>query len=78
MESNDLIGTACQFAKVLERQNLSCPDGINALAMAIGIWVEGQDGSHREMLPLVDAALKVAQITFDALRAGRNREPGKA
>lgn len=72
------IRLAWAIAKMLDDAVVSGPEGNMILAMALGIFVEGQDGSHRDMLPLAEATLKTAQVTFDALRAGRKRKPANA
>lgn len=71
-------GEAWKIAKALENTDL--PEGtvLAILGMAMGIYMEGRDGAHRELRPLTDAITKCAQISFDALRAGREREPGHA
>lgn len=77
-ESKDCIGRAHKIATELESEGRTATDAGLILAMALGIFVEGLEGGHREMRPLLDAHLNVAQQTFDALRASRTHEPGTA
>ena len=78
-ESPDRIGMAHRIASQLWDAGIRGPDGGVILAMALGIYVEAQEGcSHRNIWPLVGAMMKAAQMAFDALREGREREPGNA
>jgi len=74
----DRIGDSYKIAKMLWDSGYSGPDGATVLAMALGIYMESQEGSHRNMRPVVDAMLKSAQITFDAFQANKNRSSGSA
>jgi hypothetical protein len=41
--------------------------------MAMGIYMDAQEGSHRNLKPLADGVCEAAQIAFDALNAHRNK-----
>ena len=71
MSGRDNIGKAWEIAKLLDDGGYSPVDGSNILAMALGIFMEGQPDAHRNLKPLTDAMLKAAQIAFDALRDGK-------
>lgn len=68
------IARAHHIASELESEGYSAVDGGAVLSMALGIFMEGQPGSHRHLEPLTTTMLKVAQTAFDALRAGRERD----
>lgn len=76
--TNEHSGEAWKIAKALEATGL--PEGtvLAILGMAMGIYMEGRDGAHREMQPLTESITKCAQISFDAIRASRGRETGHA
>jgi hypothetical protein len=76
--SNDHTGAAWKIAKQMEESGYDETQALSVIGMALGIYVESIEGSHRGLLPLSDALLNVAQKTFDAMRAGRNREAGTA
>lgn len=78
MTDKSHIGRAHKIAAELEAEGYSAIDGSTILSMALGIFMEGKPDSHRNLKPLTDSMLKVAQISFDALRAGREREAGHA
>lgn len=77
-EQKPLLGLAHDIATQLGSQALDGPEGVQVLAMAMGIFLEGQEGSHREMIPVARAINEVAQIVFDKLREARGREAGHA
>lgn len=70
------IGRAHKIASELQAEGFSAVDGGLILSMALGIFMEVQPDSHRNLEPLAESMLAVAQKTFDALRAGRNRDAG--
>lgn len=74
----DSIGRAHKIASELEAEGFSTTEASTILAMALGILAEGDERGHRNLRPLANGMLKAAQLAFDALRDGRNREPGHA
>ncbi len=76
--AKSFIGDAWEIAHLLETKGFSGVDGALVLAMALGIFCEGQPDSHRGLKPLVDGVLTAAQGAFDALRASRDRDEGNA
>ena len=54
------------------------PDGLTVLAMALGIYMEAQEGAHRELKPLADTMCEVAQMVFDRFQQAKKMEPGNA
>jgi hypothetical protein len=74
----DRIRLAHEIATRLWDAGLRGPDGTVVLAMAMGIYMESQEGSHRNLKPINDALLSVAQQTFDAFQANKKRGPGHA
>lgn len=77
-DRKDTIGAAHKIASDLEADGYSTIDAATILATALGILAEGDERGHRNLKPLVDGMVKAAQIGFDALRASRSREPGRA
>lgn len=71
MANTVVIARAHKIAWELEEDGYSPTDGSMILSMALGIFMEGQVGSHRNLLPIAEAMLKIAQITFDAMREAR-------
>ena len=69
--SRGTVGRAWKIANELEAEGYSEIDASMILSMALGIFVEGVDGSHRNLKPLTDAMLEGAQMAFDALREAR-------
>lgn len=78
MADKSHIARAHKIAAELEAEGHSAVDGGIILSMALGIFMEGQPDSHRNLKPLTDSMLNVAQTAFDALRDGRKREAGHA
>lgn len=76
MTARSSIGRAHKIAIELEAEGYSGEDASVILSMALGIFMEGVDGGHRELKPLIDAMLKAAQISFDALRNSRSSKVG--
>jgi len=74
----DRISMAHKIATLLWDAGVRGPDGLTILGMAMGIYMEAQEGAHRNMRPLSEALLKSAQMTFDAFREGKQRQPGSA
>lgn len=70
------VRLAHEIATRLDEANLHGGEGSAVLAMAMGIYVEGEPGSHREFRVINDTMFKIAQMTFDTLRAARCRQPG--
>lgn len=70
------IGRAHRIATELEAEGYSDVEGSAILSMALGIFIEGFEGAHRNLQPLVKAHLDIAQQSFDALRASRDASPG--
>jgi hypothetical protein len=78
MSDRTHIGRAHKIASELGQEGYSPTDGGLILSMALGIFMEGQADSHRNLQPIADAMLKTAQMAFDALRDSRNRDAGRA
>lgn len=78
MDRKDTIGRAHKIATELEAEGYSAEDGSAVLSMALGIFVEGIEDSHRNLEPLVAGMHKAAKIAFDALRQSRQSKPGNA
>lgn len=78
MADKSNIARAHKIAAELEADGYSATDGSLILSMALGIFVEGQPDSHRNLELLTDAMLRAAQMAFDALRQGRKRNAGHA
>lgn len=74
-ETNPIVMAHC-FVTMLNKNGFTAVNGMTALGMALGLFIEGQEGAHRELKPLTDAICEAAQVTFDAIRIGRSREPG--
>lgn len=68
-----VIETAYEFAQKLWGMDITAPEGLMILGMAMGIFLESVEGSHRDMIPLADALHETAQRTFDQMRGGRDR-----
>lgn len=74
MLDRSLIPRAHKIASELETEGRGAAEVSAILSMALGIFMEGQPNSHRNLQPLADTMLSGAQMAFDALREGRNRE----
>lgn len=72
------ISIAHGIATALWDAGVSGPDGLTIMAMALGIYMESQEGSHRNLEPLAEVVCSVAKQTFDAFRQGKKREPAHA
>jgi hypothetical protein len=70
------IARAHKIAAELEAEGLDVVTAGTIIGMALGIFMEGQPHSHRNLVPLATALNDVAQKAFDALREGRERDPG--
>ena len=51
-------------------------EGVAVLAMALGIYMEAQEGAHCEFRPLIEGMLRAAQMTYDAFQ--QRHEAGHA
>jgi hypothetical protein len=78
MNRTDTIARAHKIATELEAEGYSPEDGSMVLSMALGIFVEGTENSHRNLEPLIAGMHRAAQIAFDALRQSRQSKPGTA
>lgn len=76
--TDELVRRAHLIAADLEQSGVSAVDGSTILSVALGIFMEAQAGSHRNLEPVLSAMLKAAQLTFDAVRTARERDPGHA
>lgn len=74
----DNIGLAHDIAVLLWDAGVRGPDGTLILGMAMGIYMEAQEGAHRGLKPIADALCAVAVQTYDAFQAAREREEGHA
>ena len=72
------IARAHKIASELEAEGCSAMEAGVIISMALGIFMEGQPNSHRNLQPLAASMFEIAQKSFDALREGRNKEPGHA
>ena len=72
------IDLAHEIATRLWDAGMRGHDGITVLSMAMGIYMEAQEGAHRNLRPISDAMLLAAQQTFDAFQQARRRQPGNA
>lgn len=70
----DHIALAHDIATRLWDAGLRGPDGMTVMGMAMGIYMEAQEGSHRNLKPIADAVCSVAQQTFDAFQQSRERK----
>lgn len=73
--SCDRIGLAYEIATRLWDAGRRGPEGVTVLAMAMGIYMEAQEGAHRNLKPINDVMLTVAQMTFDSFQANKRRAP---
>lgn len=59
---------AQRIARTLAEADLRENEGVGILGMALGIYIEAQPGSNRDMQLWRDGLLTVAQMAFDAMR----------
>lgn len=77
-EPKPSIDLAYEIASMLWEKGFRGPDGLTVIGMAMGIYLEAQEGAHRNLEPINDALLRAAKMTFDAMRAGRDGKAGTA
>ncbi len=74
----DRIELAHGIATTLWDAGVRGPEGLTIMAMALGIYMEAQAGSHRNLEPLAEVICSVAKQTFDAFQQGKKREAAHA
>lgn len=74
----DRIALAHEIAVKLWDAGIRGPDGCTIMAMALGIYMEAQEGAHRGLRPVSDAMCSIAQQTFDAFQQANARKAGNA
>jgi hypothetical protein len=76
MTGADRIKLAHEIAVKLWDAGQRGPDGLAVMGMALGIYMEAQEGAHREFKPLADVMCRVAQEVFDRFQRAKKMEPG--
>lgn len=77
MMENNRVLLAREIAALMQERALSGPDSATVIGMAFGIFMEAE-GFAPGFDEITQAVVKVAGITFDTLRAARERGPGNA
>lgn len=72
MTNDDRIRLAREIAVTMTDKGMNGPEGLTVLAMAMGIYMEAQPGTL-PFEPAADVVCTVAKLTFNALRAHRDK-----
>lgn len=74
----DDLALAYEIATRLWSEERHGPDGVTVLAMALGIYMEAQEGTHRGHMPIVKTMHEHGVALFDQFRLARLRRAGEA